>query len=143
MTAGWTSFFFGQGAWAFWYGALLLAFLMLMVTAFYACVDPAGPGAGPMLMLMVFFLGFSIMLVMSTVDVWMWAGTAGYGVPLKAVLVIVTWIVVSTSWTWLFWATDPNYPEKLVPGRVLFTAHSVLLYAANLWLLAQVRRVKP
>lgn len=30
-----------------------------------------------------FFLGFSIMLIISTVDVWIWAGTAGYGAPIK------------------------------------------------------------
>lgn len=38
-----------------------------------------------------------------------------------------------------FWATDPNYPHMLVPGRVLFIMHSLLLYGGNLWLLWQIR----
>jgi len=33
------------------------------------------------------------------------------------------------------WATDPNNLQRLLPGRILFFAHSILAYAANLWCL--------
>ncbi|HLZ33857.1 MAG TPA: hypothetical protein VKP13_07560 [Nitrospira sp.] len=64
---------------------------------------------------------------------------AGYGFRSKAFIVLLSWVVVGISWTFLFWATDANYPEQLLPGRILFTLHSGLLYAANLWLLPQIR----
>jgi hypothetical protein len=57
-----------------------------------------------------------------------------------ALFLVVTWIVVGLSWTFLFWATDPNYPHLLLPGRVFFIAHTIMLYAANLWLLWQIRQ---
>lgn len=139
MLTGWISFLLGGEKWSLWYGALASAFLMLMGTAVYACLDSDGPGAGPILMLMVFFLGFSIMLIISTVDVWMWAGTAGYGVPIKAAIVVLSWIVVGLLWTWLFWATDPNYPDRLVPGRIIFAMQSLLVYGSNLWFLSRIR----
>lgn len=132
----------GGGKWSLWYGALASAFLMLMGTAVYACLDSDGPGAGPILMLMVFFLEFSIMLIISTVDVWMWAATAGYGVLIKAAIVVLLWIVAGLLWTWLFWATDPNYPDRLVPGRIIFVMQSRLLYWGNLWFLSRIRGVR-
>lgn len=93
-------------------------------------------------MLMVFFLEFSIMLIISTVDVWMWAATAGYGVLIKAAIVVLLWIVAGLLWTWLFWATDPNYPDRLVPGRIIFVMQSRLLYWGNLWFLSRIRGVR-
>ncbi|HLZ36029.1 MAG TPA: hypothetical protein VKP13_18650 [Nitrospira sp.] len=65
MNAGWFSFVFGGGTWILCYGSLFLAFLMLMGTAVYACSDPTGPSAGPML----YFFAFVIMLVVTSVDV--------------------------------------------------------------------------
>ena len=52
MRPSWPAIVFGSGAWTLWYGSLFLAFLMLLATGLYACVEPSGPGAGPMLMLM-------------------------------------------------------------------------------------------
>ena len=139
MNTGWFSVVFGGGAWMLWYGSLFASFLMLLGTAYYAYSEPSGPSAGPMLMLMVFSLGFVIMLIVTSVNVALWAGTAGYGFMTRAFFVLLTWVVVGVSWTFLFWATDPNYPEQLLPGRILFTLHSLLLYAGNLWLLWQIR----
>lgn len=140
MTAGWTAMTFGNGTWTLWYGSLFLAFLLLLGTGVYACFEPSGPGAGPMLMLMVFVLAFSAMLVVTSVDVGLFARAAGSGFMLISLLIIVTWIGVGLSWTFLFWATDPNYPDMLLPGRMLFILHSIMLYGGNLWLLWQLRR---
>ncbi len=139
MNGGWFSFLFGGGAWMLWYGSLFAAFLMLVGTSLYTCMEPSGPSAGPMLMLMVFFLAFIIMLVVTSVDIAWWAGTAGYGLVSKAFFVLLTWVAVGLLWTFLFWATDPNYPGQLLPGRILFTGHSLLLYGGNLWLLWRIR----
>ncbi|MEQ1794327.1 MAG: hypothetical protein ABL970_09075 [Nitrospira sp.] len=52
---------------------------------------------------------------------------------------LLVWSVTGLSWIFLFVATDPNYPEQLFTGRVLFTLHSILLYAGNLWMLWVLR----
>jgi hypothetical protein len=140
MTAGWMGIVFGTGTWTLWYGSLFIAFLMLLGTGVYACLDPVGPGAGPMLMLMVFVLAFAAMVIVTSVDVAVFAKGSGSGYVSLALYLLVTWIVVGISWTFLFWATDPNYPEMLLPGRTLFIAHSILLYGFNLWLLRRIQR---
>lgn len=139
MSDGWMSFFVGKGSWTLWYGSLFAAFLMLMGTGVYACLDPSGPGAGPMLMLMVFILAFAGILVVTSVDVVLLARGAGYGFISMAISILLAWIAVGLSWTFLFWATDPNYPEMLLPGRALFILHSLLMYGGNLWLIWQIR----
>ena len=62
-----------------WYGSLLVAFLMLLGTGVYACLEPDGPGAGPMLMLMVFVLAFVVILVVTSVDVGLYTRAGGSG----------------------------------------------------------------
>jgi hypothetical protein len=140
MMAGLMAIAFGNGTWTFWYGSLFLAFLMLLGTGVYAGLEPSGPSAGPMLMLMVFVLAFAAMLVVTSVDAGLFARTAGSGFMTIAFSVLMAWIAVALSWTFLFWARDPNYPHLLLPGRPLFIAHSIILYAANLWLLWQIRQ---
>ncbi len=138
LMTGWTAVVFGNGTWILWHVLLLLAFLMLLGTGVYACLEPEGPGAGPMLMLMVFFLAFAAMLVMTSVNVGLFAKVKGSGVMTVGLFILVSWIAVGLSWTFLFWATDPNYPHMLFPGRALFFAHSITLYIGNLWLLRQI-----
>jgi hypothetical protein len=140
MTDGWIGMAFGSGTWKLWYGSLFLAFLMLLGTGIYACLEPEGPGAGPMLMLMVFVLAFVTILVVTSVDVGLFARSTGSGFMRIVLFVVATWMVVGLSWTFLFWATDPNSPHLLFPGRILFIAHSVMLYTANLWLLWRIRQ---
>jgi hypothetical protein len=140
MRDGWIPMVFGRGTWTLWYVALFTAFLMLIGTGVYACLEPEGPGAGPMLMLMVFALAFVTILVVTSVDVGLFARSTGFGLMMSAVFLVATWMVVGLSWTFLFWATDPNYPHLLLPGRVLFIAHTIMLYAANLWLLWRIRQ---
>lgn len=130
---------FGAGTWTLWYGALLLTFLMLMGTAVYACIEPSGPSAGPMLMLLVFILAFAGMFVMTSVDVALLVRALGYGFMSSIFAVLLAWIILGLSWTFLFWATDPNDPPMLIPGRALFIGHSLLLYAGNLWVLSFLR----
>ena len=136
---GWMTMAFGNGTWTLWYVSLFITFLLLLWTGVYACLEPEGPGAGPMLMLMIFFVAFCVMLVVTSVDIGLFARRAGSGLLAPAVFVVITWVGVGLSWTFLFWATDPNYPHMLVPGRVLFIMHSLLLYGGNLWLLWQIR----
>jgi hypothetical protein len=132
-------FVFGEGGWIWWHGALALAFAMLLGVVIYAWRSPEGPGAGGILMTLAFFLAWSLMLAFCTVDVvrWSFARQDGWGIRIG--LVLLAWIAVGVLWTFLFWATDPNYPEKLLPGRILFAAHSIALYFGNLWMLSEAR----
>jgi hypothetical protein len=130
-----TDFFFGRPPLRWAYGLLFVAWLLLMATALYAAAETSGPSAWPMLMLLVFVLGFLLMLSLTTVHVVRYAGMAGYGLVSKLLFIVLTWLGVGCSWTFLFWATDPNYPEQLMPGRVLFTLHGLVTYIGNLWLL--------
>jgi hypothetical protein len=139
MNTSWLSILFGGGTWPWWYGVLFALFLALMGTAYYACLDSSGPGGAPFLMFMLYAYAFLLLAVMSTVDVWLWARASGHGIPMTGLFILLAWIVLSLSWTFLFWATDPNYPERLLKGRVLFTLHSILLYAGNLWMLWVLR----
>lgn len=131
-------FLFGQGSWIWWHGVLALAFVMLLGVAVYAWRDPKGPGAG-IFMFMVFVLAWLLMLVFSTVDVVRWSFARDDGWGMRIGFVVLAWIAAGLLWTFLFWATDPNYPEKLLPGRILFTVHCVALYFGNLWMLSEAR----
>lgn len=139
MNASWLAWGFGGGTWTTWYGLLFIAFLMLLGVTVYAMQDPAGPSATPFLMMGLFFIAFGIFVVLSPIDAWLWATAQGYSVLAKIFLVPATWVLLAFLWTFLFWATDPNYPEKLLPGRILFPLYSLLIYAANLWLLWRIR----
>lgn len=88
----------------------------------------------------VYAYALLIIWVLSTVDVFQWARASGYGLGLSAVLVLLAWIVIGFSWMFLVWATDPNYPERLLTGRLLFAVDSILLYGANVWMLWSMRR---
>lgn len=139
MNDSWLSILFGGGTWPWWYGVLFALFLALMGTAYYACLDSSGPSGAPFLMFMLYAYAFLLLAVMSTVDIWLWARASGHGIPMTGLFMLLAWIVLSLSWTFLFWATDPNYPERLMMGRVLFTLHSILLYVGNLWMLRVLR----
>lgn len=139
MNDSWLSILFGGGTWPWWHGVLFALFLSMMGTAYYACLDSSGPGGAPFLMFMLYAYAFLLLAVMSTVDVWLWARASGHGIPMTGLFMLLAWIVIGLSWTFLFWATDPNYPERLLMGRLLFTLHSILLYAGNLWMLWVLR----
>lgn len=132
-------FLFGQGGWIWWHAALAVTFVMLVGVAIYAWRDPKGPGGGAILMFMAFCLAWFLMLVFSTVDVVRWSLATQDGWGMRVLFVVLGWIAVGLLWTFLFMATDPNYPEKLLPGRILFTAHCVALYVGNLWMLSAAR----
>ncbi|NOS78509.1 MAG: hypothetical protein HOP35_11245 [Nitrospira sp.] len=139
MNDRWPSILFGGGTWPWWYGVLFALFLAMMGTAYYACLDSSGPSGAPFLMFMLYAYAFLLLAVMSTVDIWLWARASGHGILMTGLFVLLAWIVIGLSWTFLFMATDPNYPEQLFTGRVLFTLHSILLYAGNLWMLWVLR----
>ena len=132
------TFLFGQGGWIWWHGTLALAFVMLLGVALHAWSGAKGTGAG-ILMFMVFCIAWFMMLVLSTGDVVLWSLARDDGWGMRIGFVLLAWIAVGLLWTFLFMATDPNYPQKLLPGRILFTAHCVALYAANLWMLSESR----
>jgi len=119
---------------------LFALFLAMMGTAYYACLDSSGPSGAPFLIFMLYAYAFLVLAVMSTVDVALWARASGHGILTTGLLLMLAWIVIGLSWPFLFMATDPNYPEQLFAGRVLFTLHSTLLYVGNLWMLRVLRR---
>ena len=137
----WVTFLFGSGLSTLWHGSLLLAFVVLMGTGVYACQEPTGPSGVPFIVMSFFFLAFMFLVVASPINVVLWAGAAGYPFWVRLLLVPVTWALPGLLWTFLIRATDPNYPQRLVPGRILFFAHSILVYAANLWWLWRVQVV--
>jgi hypothetical protein len=139
MISHWITFVFGSGLMTLWHGALFAAFAALMGTGVYACQDPSGPSAAPLMVMSLFFLAFVLLAVASPVNCVLWAAAAGYALWTRILLVPVTWAVLGLLWLFLVWASDPNYPQRLVPGRILFFSHSVLIYAANLWWLWRVR----
>ena len=142
MNDSWLSILFGGGTWPWWYGVLFALFLAMMGTAYYACLDSSGPSGAPFLMFMLYAYAFLLLAVMSTVNLWLWARASGHGILMTGLFMLLAWIVLSLSWTFLFMATDPNYPERLFMGRVLFTLHSILLYAGNLRMLWVLRTGK-
>ena len=139
MNGQWLTFFFGGGLWTFWYGALFTVFLSLIGTIYYLWQDPQGPSGAAFILYILYFYAFAVVVVITTVDVAWWARTVGYGFMATGGLVILAWIILGLSWKFIFMASDPNYPERLLPGRILFTLHSVLLYLGNLWLLWRIR----
>jgi len=139
MSSNGLAFIFGSGISALWYGSLFVAFIVLMGTGVYACQESTGPSGGPFIMLILFFLAFTFLAIASPINAVLWAGSANYALWVKILLVPATWALLALLWTFLFWATDPNYPERLLPGRVLFFLHSILTYAANLWMLWRLR----
>lgn len=123
-----------------WYGALFAVFLLLMGTVLYVCQDPSGLSAGPFIMQGLFVIAFGILAILSTVDAARWAGAVGYGLGAQVLFVMAAWLALGMLWTVLFRVSDPNYHEWLLLGRVLFTAHSILLFVGNhLWLMSCVR----
>lgn len=139
MNDSWLSILFGGGTWPWWHGVLFTMFLAMMGTAYYACLDSSGPSGAPFLMFILYAYAFVILAVMSTVDLWLWARASGHGILMTGLFLLLAWIVTGLSWTFLVMATDPNYPEQLFTGRLLFTLHSILLYAGNLWMLWVLR----
>ena len=133
-------FFTGKGRWIWWHAALAAACLSLAGVAVYAWIDPKGPGGGAFLMFIAFCLAWLLMLAISTVDILLWSSARKHGWKWRLVLVPVAWTAVGLLWTFLFWATDPNYPEMLLPGRLLLSGHVAALYLVNLGALATARR---
>ena len=58
---------------------------------------------------------------------------------MKVALVAGSFALVGLIWTFAIWATDPNYPERLFRGRVLFLAHSAGLWILNYGLIRRFR----
>ncbi len=139
MNGQWITFFFGGGLWTIWYGALFTVFLSLLGTVYYVWQDTQGPSGADFMMYILYFYAFAVLVVITTVDVAWWARTVGHGFMATGGLVILAWIILGFSWKFIFMASDPNYPERLLPGRILFTLHSILLYAGNLYMLWRLR----
>ncbi len=119
--------------------AVTVAFAGLMLTGWYAIQDPSGPSATPILVFMVLMIAMGILLLVTPINLVRWAAAGGRGFAIKVALVAGSFTLVGLIWTFAVWATDPNYPERLFRGRVLFFAHSAGLCLLNYGLIRRFR----
>ncbi|WP_414662058.1 hypothetical protein [Horticoccus sp. 23ND18S-11] len=115
------------------------AFLTLAAVLWYMVIDPKGPGGGAFLAFLGFCVAWAVLLLLSTVVAVLWARTSQLHWALWIALILGLWIAVGLLWTFLFMASDPNYPHRLLPGRISFGALTVAIYLGNLAMLARVR----
>lgn len=102
-------------------------------------LDPKGPGGGPFMAFLAFCGAWSVLLILSTANGILWARATQLNWALWIVLILGLWIAVGLLWSFLFMASDPNYPHRLVPGRIYFGVLTLVIYLANLAMLARVR----
>lgn len=121
------------------HAALGGAFLTLAAVLWYMVIDPKGPGGGAFLAFLGFCVAWGVLLVFSTVNGILWARAAQFHWALWILVILGVWIAVGLLWTFLFMASDPNYPQRLFPGRIIFGALTVAIYLGNLAMLARVR----
>lgn len=119
--------------------AVTVALACLMLTGWYAIQDPSGPSATPILVFMALMIGIGILLLVTPINLVRWAAAGGRGFAIKVLLVAASLVLVGLIWTFAVWATDPNYPERLARGRVLFLAHSAGLCLLNYGLIRRLR----
>jgi hypothetical protein len=132
-------FFLGHGWWTWLYAALGGAFLTQAAVLWYMVLDPKGPGGGPFLAFMAYAVTWMVLLVASTASGILWARSAQLHWMLWILVLLGLWIAVGLMWQFLFMATDPNYPHRLLPGRILFGALTTAIYLTNLVMLARAR----
>lgn len=139
MSGRLTDFIFGGGSAPVQHWALLLSFLALLGVSWYSANGPTGPGAGPMLVYLVFALAFVVLLFLTPLNATRWAAATGRPRWLNLFIVPGGIILVWYLWTFVVWGTDPNYPERLPRGRILLPLHALLVYVVNLYFLWRVR----
>jgi len=133
------TFFVGQGGWIWLHAALGGAFLTLAAVLWYMVLDPQGPGGGAFIAFLGYCCAWFVLLLLSTVNGILWARAAQLHWALWIVVIVGLWTAVGLQWTFLFMASDPNYPHRLLPGRILFGALTTAIYLGNLVMLARVR----
>ncbi len=133
------TFLVGQGPWIWLHAALGGAFLMLAAVLWYMVLDPKGPGGGAFLAFLGFFVGWAVLLILSTVNGILWARACQLNWALWLLVLVVVWVAVGFLWFFLFMASDPNYPHRLFPGRILYGALTLVVYLVNLAMLARIR----
>ncbi|MSR02953.1 MAG: hypothetical protein EXR94_09500 [Gemmatimonadetes bacterium] len=120
--------------------AVATAFAGLMLTGWYAIQDPTGPSGSAFVMFLALAGAMGILLLVTPINLVRWATVTGRGFGIKLLLVAAAVGLVGLIWTLVVWATDPNYPERLTRGRVLYLAHSAGICLLNY---AAIRRVRP
>jgi hypothetical protein len=133
------TFVIGHGGWMWLYAALGGAFLTQAAVLWYMVAAPQGPGGGPFLAFIAYTGAWVVLLAISTVSGILWARAAQLPWLLWILVLLGLWVAVGLMWQFLFMATDPNYPHRLVPGRILFGALTTAIYLANLAMLARAR----
>jgi hypothetical protein len=133
------TFFLGHGSWIWLYAVLGGAFLTQAGVLWYMVLAPKGPGGGPFLAFMAYTVAWLVLLVLSTVSGILWARATQLHWMLWILVLLGLWIAVGLMWQFLFMASDPNYPHRLLPGRILFGALTTAIYRANLVMLARAR----
>jgi hypothetical protein len=66
------------------------------------------PGGGAFLAFLDFFVGWAVLLILSTVSGGLWARASPLNWALWILLLIVVWAAVGFLWVFLFMASDPN-----------------------------------
>ncbi|MFO0981323.1 MAG: hypothetical protein U1E76_06130 [Planctomycetota bacterium] len=128
----WLHFFLGESGWSLVHVLLALAFLTLMLVLHHACKQPSGPSAVPMIMMGLFYLAWCVFFIASPINAVLWARTRSLGWMSKLLLVPASFAAVSVLFVFLIRASDPNYPQRLLRGRVLFVLSSIAIYVLNL-----------
>jgi len=126
LKASW-QFLFGDGRWRLRYVSVTLVFVMLAATAIYAWQESSAPSATPILFFMIFCSAFAILSVVFPANVWQWSGRMGYSAMRKSFMIVAALLFAGLLWKFLFQATDPNYPERLLRGRLLFVFEALLI----------------
>lgn len=120
--------------------AVATAFACLMLTGWYAIQDSTGPSGSVFVMFLALAGAMGILLLVTPINLVRWATVTGRGFGIKLLLVAAAVGLVGLIWTLVVWATDPNYPERLTRGWVLYFAHSAGICLLNY---AAIRRVRP
>src|SRR5262249_575926 len=104
----------------------------LMLVAHHACKPPSGPSATPMIMLGLFALAWLGFAIATPIDAVLWARSRSLGLAIRVLLVPASIAAVGLLWLFLAWASGPNYPDRLLRGRLLFVGSSIAIYLLNL-----------
>lgn len=123
--------------------AVTIAFAGLMLAGWYAIQEATGPSGSAFVMFLALAGAMGILFLVTPVNLVRWATVTRRANWIKLLLVAVSVVMVGLIWTFVVWATDPNYPERLIRGRILYFVHSAGICLLNYAAIRRVRRPIP